>query len=80
MKAAQFRNRPTEHILRVSLYPAVVCLREPTCEYMHWKLRVVYFLHPVYLKCSSWTSSMDTVKELVRHAPFWNPVASETAF
>ena len=38
MKAVQFRNRPTEYILRVSLYPAVVCLREPTCEYMQWKL------------------------------------------
>ena len=80
MKAIQFRNRPTEHILRVSPYPAVVCLREPTCEYMHWKLRVVYFLRPCYLKCSSWTSSTDIVRELVRHAPFWNPVASETAF
>ena len=80
MKAVQFRNRPTEHILRVSFYTAVVCFGEPTCEYMHWKLRLVYFLCPCYLKYSSWTSSMDIIREPVRHAHFWNPVASETAF
>ena len=55
-------------------------LREPTCEYMHWKLKLVYFLCPCYLKYSSWTSSMDIIREPVRHAHFWNPVASETAF